>query len=553
MSILVSALILAAILALCIDCWRGRSERGTRAELWGLAAIMVAAAILRLIYLGQSSLEHLEASYLFEAVKPSSVWGVMVSRQAAEQMHQPVFVVLLRGWVQLFGQSEVALRTLPLVFSILCIPFIWSLLRDRCLKAAPALWAAALTGAAPLLSWYGRDCSPYSLLALASLLAFCMAMRASDSPGKRPAIATGLALTLAFYTHFHGAWVAVTVGLFLLFYERKAFWRTTATTALLCLPWMGVTLTKLFTSVVGLSEDQFIMRYSHRWSEAASEAGRMLLGVPAELIFVGLGLLLAALIFGWRKHRRLASLVLIALAVGAVAEAHILWQLKSAKGIIYVDVRHYLYLVPLMMAVVALLPYQSIAAGFLALQLSVSVPQVIYMEKPDVRAASEYIKKYAQSNHGVALLPAPWYQPILEKYLLGECDALIHARSYDAWWVFDSCTQHEMPVANSIYGFPGTAQRIYQSTRRKHLEYLWVVDIRDHRFGLAVPPTVPQENFLCWHARHKALLKEKNFGRWVRLSLYDVRRMEMLDPPPPVGNLLPKTVSANEAWRLDCL
>jgi hypothetical protein len=552
MDILVTALLVAVVCALCWDCWIGRNEKGSSKERWILAATILGAAALRFIYLEQSALEHLEASYLFEAVKPESLFGVLTSRQAAEQMHQPLFPVMLRGWAALFGRSEFALRFLPAVFSLACVPLAWSLVRDQTQSARAALWAAALTAAAPLMVWYGRDCSPYALLGLMATVAACSASQALDSDSQRPAIRAALALTLAFYAHFHGAWVAISVGGWLLLHHRKAFWRTTAVTALLCLPWIGVMLTKLFTSVAGLHEDQPIMRYSHAWPEAAGEGGRMLLGTPAALLWVGAALLAAGLFFLWRKHRRLASLLLVSLGVAVVAEAHILWQLSAVKGIVYIDVRHYLYLTPLIAAAIAAIPYSAIAAGYLAIQLSVSAPMVSGLEKPDVRSAAQYIKKYAKPNHGVALLPAPWYQPILEHYLLGECPGLVHGRSHDAWWSYGSCKQSETPQEGSIYGFPGTPERIYQSTRRKNLEYLWVVDIRDHRFGLAVPPTDPQERFLCWEARKKALMAETRFGKWVVVSLYDMRRLEMLSPPPKAEKLLPKTVTSDEAWQLNC-
>ena len=553
---ILTALILAVVVGLIIDILRTRDVAGARWEWAAVAGVTLAAVALRAVYLSQSSLEHLEVTYLFESIKPESLWGVITGRQAAEQMHQPLFDLVLRGWA---GQSldEAWLRTPSLMFTCLCIPVVWTLVRDE-LGPAPALQAAALTAVAPLLVWYGRDCTPYGLLALMSLGAMASARQALATPSRWRSVRTGILLALSFYTHFHGGWIAITVGLWMLRErdKRQALREVVATTAVLCLPWIPALLDKLLISVHGLREDAPLMRYSHDLTEATSEAFRVLLGGPSPLWGITLALVVAGVIYLWRAdHRRLAWLVISASLIGLVAELHITWQLGQSKGIVYVDVRHYLTLAPVLLLAVAALPKHVATAVAMALCLMTSVPMVTSLEKPDVQAAAAYVKKYATTpEHGVGFLPAPWYEPILERYLLaddGVCPGLTHGRSREGWWRWDNCFFSEEPILGGVYGFPPSPKRLHQASGRAQLTYLWVVDIRDHRFGLPVPPMVPQDQTRCWKAAQSAVLQTKEFGPWVTVTLYDARKLYAAGAPPEIDTAV-RTVTSAEAWAREC-
>jgi hypothetical protein len=179
---------------------------------------------------------------------------------------------------------------------------------------------------------------------------------------------------------------------------------------------------------------------------------------------------------------------------------------------------------------------------------------VASLDKPNVRQAANYIHKHATNKHAVALLPAPWYHPILERYLLGICPDLVHARSFDGWWQYGDCRLEEFPMEESVFGFPGTPDRMYNAVQRPNIDYLWVVDIRDHRFGLPVPPTEPQERFLCWEQLNTALMDTRKFGKWVTVALYDAKKMRLLKRPPPPLEAFDhaRVVTSAQSWELHC-
>jgi|GEM_PF-6495544 uncharacterized membrane protein (UPF0136 family) len=550
-----------ALLALAWDCCRTHLQQAQRPHWIALGAIATAALVIRLIYLSQSSLDHLEATYLFEAIKPEGLWEVITSRQAAEQMHQPLYTLLLRGWATV-STDEGFLRLPSTIFSVACIPLAFCLIRNDASRKA-GLWTAALTAASPLLIWYGRDCTPYALLAMLSLAAMVSAQQTLESPSRWGAVRTALCLALAFYTHFHGGWIAITVILWLALQKdrRRILWETTAVTALFTLPWVPALFDKLATSVEGLSEDSMLMRYSHEPLEATSEAFRVLLGSPSPFWILVLVLVAVGIIALIRQESRLGVLIAIALGIGLLAEAHILWQLNRSKGIVYVDVRHYIYLVPLLAAAVVSVPvrgpvpfFRPAAVATLGLHLWMVWPMVTSLEKPDVRSAVAYVQSHAAPDQGIGFLPAPWYQPIVEHYLFGSCPKLIHARSHEGWWRLDTCEPLERPEENTIFGFPPTPERLHQSAQRRELTRLWVIDIRDHRFGLAVPPTDPQERFLCWDCREQARLQNPIFfGKWVVVEVFDARQLqECASPPKSNETKTSRSVTSAEAWQLEC-
>ncbi len=151
----------------------------------------------------------------------------------------------------------------------------------------------------------------------------------------------------------------------------------------------------------------------------------------------------------------------------------------------------------------------------------------------------------------MAYLPAPWYEPIVELYLTGPCERLVHAHSREGWWSLDDCFYSEFPVERAVYGFPPSAQRLHWAARRTELELLWIVDIRDHRFGLKTPPTTLQEQWHCWTAKDDALVRQREFDG-VTLSVYDARRLQAVPDPPAPPDSAPRTVTSEQSWELPC-
>ena len=120
----------------------------------------------------------------------------------------PLYYVLLHGWLELFGDSEAALRSLSLLAALLTVPAaLWAGTVAGGMRAG---WIAAVLAALnPFLTIYAQEARMYALVALLSVLACGSFVRGfvDEIAWQRALFALELALLL--YTH---AW-AIFLGL----------------------------------------------------------------------------------------------------------------------------------------------------------------------------------------------------------------------------------------------------------------------------------------------------------------------------------------------------
>ncbi len=171
----------------------------------------------------------------------------------------PLYYLLLHAWIALFGDSDVAVRALSGVLSLLTLPLAW-LAGRRVGRFATAAGnadrdAPAWVGVATLLMFtcspyairYGSETRMYSLVVLLVLVFGFAAVRALER-SSLPRLATlTLATAALVYTHYWTFLVIFTVAAFLLLQARRRpyYRRVTlrafaamAASAVLFAPWM---------------------------------------------------------------------------------------------------------------------------------------------------------------------------------------------------------------------------------------------------------------------------------------------------------------------------
>lgn len=120
--------------------------------------------------------------------------------RALPEQH-PFYYVPLKGWLALFGDSEVALRSLSGVFGAATVPLMFVLGR-RLADVRVGLISAALLAISPFWVFYGQEGRMYTLLVLLVVLNTLAWLSARDHGGR---LRTGLYWTtglLGVYTHF---------------------------------------------------------------------------------------------------------------------------------------------------------------------------------------------------------------------------------------------------------------------------------------------------------------------------------------------------------------
>jgi 4-amino-4-deoxy-L-arabinose transferase-like glycosyltransferase len=169
--------------------------RSTEPWLWGLAAIVLAGAVLRFATLGLQSL------WLDEAVTHNlvtrSLTGMLGALPGSEST-PPLYYVLAWIWVRVFGAGEVGLRSLSALIGTATI-VVLAAIAVRLGGRRAALAAAAVAAFSPLLIWYSQEARAYALLVLMCALSLWFLLR-EDWRGW--AITAALALASHYFAVF---------------------------------------------------------------------------------------------------------------------------------------------------------------------------------------------------------------------------------------------------------------------------------------------------------------------------------------------------------------
>jgi mannosyltransferase len=132
----------------------------------------------------------------------------------------PLYYMLLHVWMAVFGDGDLAVRSLSAAASILTMPVVW--LVARRLGGTKAAWGAAIVLAVnPFAIRYSTEARMYALVALEVALLLLAALRALErpTPGRLALVATAAAAVL--YTHYWGIYLLAAGGLLLLVRSRR--------------------------------------------------------------------------------------------------------------------------------------------------------------------------------------------------------------------------------------------------------------------------------------------------------------------------------------------
>lgn len=177
----------------------------------GLGLTLLLAAWLRFYRLAGQSLWSDEGNSVALA---RADLGQIASRTALD-IHPPLYYWLLHGWMRIFGENEVGVRSLSAVAAVLLVAVVYRLgtqLFDR----RVALLAAFVAAVSPFQVYYAQEARMYALLALwgaltvwatAGLMGIGEGIRGrqGSGPGRCVALYSALyvlAATLGLYTHY---------------------------------------------------------------------------------------------------------------------------------------------------------------------------------------------------------------------------------------------------------------------------------------------------------------------------------------------------------------
>ncbi len=159
-----------------------------------------------------------------------SVWIATKSIPAifnlvAEDVHVPLYFLILHFWLQIFGTQIAAARALSLLFFILSLPILYKLISEVSDKTT-AWITVGLFSLSPFIVWYSSETRMYTLFILVSSLQNLSFIRFLKSFGKSYKLMLGTTSLIGFFTHYFFTFQVITQFVYLM---SKLWIRTSKT------------------------------------------------------------------------------------------------------------------------------------------------------------------------------------------------------------------------------------------------------------------------------------------------------------------------------------
>lgn len=156
----------------------------------------------------------------YQRLSPGKSWSDTLTALTHSPEHTPLYFLLARLWVQGFGSSVTAIRSLSVLLSILTLPCLFWLCLELWQSAAVGWIAAGLMSVSPFFVAYAQEARPYSLWTMILLLSAVALLR---SMRLNRCVSWGLytiTLVLGLYTSLLTILVVVGHGIYVLVMER---------------------------------------------------------------------------------------------------------------------------------------------------------------------------------------------------------------------------------------------------------------------------------------------------------------------------------------------
>lgn len=153
----------------------------------------------------------------FQNIKPGGTAMDTVRSLAMEDpQHPPLYFLMARGWMQMFGSSIAASRALPALLSLLSLPLMYALAMELFAAQLPALLATALIALSPADILFAQTARQYGLLTTAVIASSLLLLRATRIKDWQTWGLYALSLAFGLYVHPFFVLTMVAHGVFLL-------------------------------------------------------------------------------------------------------------------------------------------------------------------------------------------------------------------------------------------------------------------------------------------------------------------------------------------------
>jgi 4-amino-4-deoxy-L-arabinose transferase-like glycosyltransferase len=408
----------------------------------GVAAITLLGLAVRLYGLTSYGLWFDEA-YHVELVRLPDVW-VMLDAVLSNPPSDPLYVLILRPWVALFGPEAGSIRALSVVFGTATIPATFMLGRYA-LGIAAGLWGALFFALSPYAIELGQEAALYALAALLTTLALAGGWHwARTGRGMSAYIVAGV---LAIYSHYVVAVILMLFAALLLTYlgrDRRERGRWVLANGIVFAAWVPW-LVALMLHWLASDLPRAALRHPATPQEVVGALIQFTSGTASLhqgerwLMLAGLASTAVLLLAGWWSgSRAVRHALLLMLALFAVVFA--VPAIVSAASGMWLFVSHFmLFLLPALFVCIASgmpsirsagpVVWRLAAVGALATWLGVQAwGIVLYNRYPPhgadgLRELAAHVASEHRLDEAVFVTP-PALMPTLAQYYKGELTGL---------------------------------------------------------------------------------------------------------------------------------
>ena len=135
--------------------------------------------------------------------------------------HAPLYFIIARIWMQLWGDSITVLRSLSAYLSLLVFPCLYWLCAELFDKSLVRWLSIGFMSISPFYVAYAQEARPYSLWTVTILLASAAFLRAIRTNSKQSWLLYTICLIVSFYTSLFSLYIAFSQGIYILIYFGK--------------------------------------------------------------------------------------------------------------------------------------------------------------------------------------------------------------------------------------------------------------------------------------------------------------------------------------------
>lgn len=321
---------------------------------------------------------------------------------SAADVHPPLYYIVLKYWIFIFGSNEIAIRSLSAILGSISLLLIYAIAR-YIFNSQVAILTTSISAISPFLIWYSQETRAYSLLLMLTLALTYVFIRYLRS-GWSLMIPYFFVAVAAIYTHYYAIWIIIAHNAYILFNWRSSIKKLRM--------WILAQL------LIGISFLPWLFIALKQFGQGQEGRDFSILSIPKAYILLTLGrsidLLRLGKVINAEYGNKVVDGTVIALAVLVIGYLimRALFSVARSQDKIEIFPAVYLLLPLLLICVLSFIKpvfdSKSLIVVFPALAMLVSHGILLHAQKSNVVLISLILMLFGYSLINYYFNPVPW-------------------------------------------------------------------------------------------------------------------------------------------------